>query len=127
MGIVRKTKSVELLLAIFNETSTAISVVELVKETTEFMNKSTVYRILERLEGEGVLHSFISRNGIKWYAKCSGCSFGVHSDSHPHFQCKECGGIECLSIDLAIPSIPNVQIDSAEIMLIGICKNCIVV
>lgn len=124
MGIVRKTKSVALLLDIFNNSAKALSVVQLVKTMKQHMNKTTVYRVLERLESDGVIHSFNDITGIKWYAKCKSCSSTVHLDTHPHFQCKDCGGIECLAVDIAIPTIPDLQIDSAEIMLVGTCKNC---
>lgn len=127
MGIIRKTKSVELLLGIFSQNSNALSVVNLVKKTKNQMNKTTVYRILERMESEGVVHSFNDINGNKWYAKCHSCSSDNHLDSHPHFQCKDCGAIECLSVEIAIPKVPNFQIDSAEIMLVGTCRNCSIV
>ncbi|NRA93639.1 MAG: transcriptional repressor, partial [Psychroserpens sp.] len=71
MSIIRKTKSVKMLLEIFESTKSALSVVDLVEQLKSEMNKTTVYRILERLENEGVLHSFNGINGLKWYAKCS--------------------------------------------------------
>ena len=33
------------------------------------MNKTTVYRILDRFEKEGILHWFIDNDGLKRYAK----------------------------------------------------------
>lgn len=124
MGVIRKTKSLDLLLGIFNESSNAFSVVQLVKKTEKHMNKTTVYRILDRLEEEGVIHSFNDTNGLRWYAKCNECSKGHHMDTHPHFQCSSCGNIECLSVNITIPKVPGFEIDSAEIMLVGTCKSC---
>ena len=124
MGVIRKTKSVKTLLAVFEQTNDAISVVELVKRLHQDMNKTTVYRILERLEEDGVLHSFMDKNGLKWYAKCNDCSVGHHSDSHPHFQCRECGKVECLTFDVTIPKIPNHKVDSAEFLFVGQCEKC---
>ena len=71
MGIVIKTQSVALLLDEFNKESRAISVIELVKLLDYEVNKITVYRVLYKLEDDGVLHSFLGNNGIKWYAKCN--------------------------------------------------------
>lgn len=124
MGIVRKTKSLELLLNIFNSTSSAISAVELIKIANK-VNKTTIYRLLERMEEEGIIHSFNDSNGIRWYAKCINCSSNQHSDVHPHLQCKDCGGIKCLNVDIDIPTLNNVQIDSAEIILKGTCEECL--
>ena len=73
MGIIRKTKSVKTLLNEFNKNSSAISVTELITRLNSKFNKTTIYRVLDRLEDDGVLHSFLGKNGLKWYAKCNGC------------------------------------------------------
>lgn len=125
MGIIRKTKSVKTLLKIFEQTNNAISVVILVERLHRKMNKTTVYRVLERLENEGILHSFTGKDGLKWYAKYNGCSSSNHMDLHPHFQCRDCGKTACLAIDILIPSVSNYRIDSAELLLIGQCEDCL--
>jgi len=126
MGIVRKTKSVRLLLEEFEKDSSAISVITLVDRLSVNMNKTTVYRILDRLEDDGVLHSFLGKNGHKWYAKCTSCSGSGHHDAHPHFQCSSCGRVDCLPTDIVIPKIPNRQIDISQVLLQGKCENCYV-
>lgn len=125
MGIVRKTKSLEFLIGVFTARNDAISAVELVKKSESQMNKTTVYRILDRMEEEGMIHSFKDSNGLLWYAKCNNCSSHKHSDLHPHLHCKKCGGIKCLNIDITIPTTHNVKIDTAEIMLTGTCEECL--
>lgn len=125
MGIVRKTKSVKIVLEAFQVSERALSVVELVKRFEQQMNKTTVYRILERLEEEGVLHSFKGKAGLRWFAKCKHDASAVHSDDHPHFQCQDCGKSECLSGDVSIPTIANHTVHSASLLLVGQCENCI--
>ncbi len=125
MGIVRNTSSVKLLWKSFENTNDAVSVVELVKQLEHKMNKTTVYRILDRLENEGKLHSFAGSDGLKWYAKCKGCSTESHLDIHPHFQCNECGKVECLDVNIPIPNTSDHQIDSAQILLFGQCNSCV--
>ncbi|MEM7574026.1 MAG: transcriptional repressor [Bacteroidota bacterium] len=126
MGITRKTKSVKRLLQLFEQTNNAISVVELVKRLDQEMSKTTVYRILDRLEDEGILHFFIGKDGLKWFAKCRGeSSPSLPLNSHPHFQCQNCGKTECLFIDISIPPIANFTIEAAEILLIGLCEDCL--
>ena len=124
MSVVRKTKSVGTIISIFQETENALSVVELVEQLKNQMNKTTVYRILERLENEGIVHSFTDRKGLTWYAKCKDCSKHQHHDIHPHFQCKRCGKVECLSTEIPLPTFPNHQVDNAEILLFGECEEC---
>lgn len=125
MAVIRKTKSVKVLLDTFENAKNAISVKDLVKRLQKKMNKTTVYRILERLEKGGILHSFMDKKGLKWYATCNGCSIGLHLDMHPHFQCNECGKIECLTFDIKIPKLNNYRIESAKLLLVGQCENCI--
>lgn len=124
MGVVRKTKSVEAILSVFEQNDSAISAVDLVGRLNEQMNKTTIYRILDRLEQDGVVHSFLGRDGIKWYAKCASCDASHHHDLHPHFQCQKCGKTECLSVEIDIPVLPNRKVELSQVLLIGECEAC---
>lgn len=103
----------------------ATSAVDLVEGLHNQMNKTTVYRILERLENDGLIHSFIGNDGLRWYAKCEGCSSERHIDAHPHFQCLQCGKVDCLELDLALPEVGDYKIQSAALFLTGYCSGCI--
>ena len=48
MGVVRKTKSIELLLNEFKTQKTAISTIELIKRLKAKLNKTTIYRMLRK-------------------------------------------------------------------------------
>jgi len=124
MGVLRKTKSVKIVLNEFDKDSSAISVITLVERLGSEMNKTTVYRILDRLEDDGLLHSFLGKNGHKWYAKCDGCSSAIHHDIHPHFQCVSCGRVDCLDVNVSIPQIPNRKVEVSQILLQGTCEEC---
>ena len=126
MGIIRKTKAVNTVLQIFKGNNEAKSVVYLIELLNDKMNKTTVYRILDRLERDGIIHSFNGKDGLKWYANCEDCSVSHHSDIHPHFQCTECDKVECLSLEIKIPSIKNHKVDSSDILLMGKCEACYV-
>ena len=63
MSISRNTKTVKLLLKLFDKENNALSVVDLVSILSQEMNKTTVYRILQRLEDAGILHSFVDKYG----------------------------------------------------------------
>lgn len=125
MGSLRKTKSVKAVLDKFEPGNEALSVVDLVERLQLEMNKTTVYRILERLEAAGTLHSFIGTNGLKWYAKGNECFSDSHPNTRPHFQCKACGKVECLTLEIAIPILPNYKVDSAKFLLVGECEKCL--
>lgn len=124
MSVIRKTKSVNLIMSIFENGQEALSVVNLVEQLKDDMNKTTVYRILDRLENEGTIHSFSGSNGLKWYARCHECTSHQHNDVHPHFECNECGKVECLDVNISIPKMNNRNIETANIMLKGQCSDC---
>ncbi|WP_196887365.1 Fur family transcriptional regulator [Aureivirga sp. CE67] len=124
MGIIRKTQSVAVLLKEFENKPNAISAIELIKRLSSKINKTTVYRVLDKLEDDGVLHSFLDNSGIKWYAKCNGCSKTGHIDMHPHFQCLSCGKVDCLSVEVKIPPIPNRKIEVSQVLIQGRCESC---
>ena len=124
MGIIRKTKSVKLLIDEFEKHSSAISVITLINRLDTKFNKTTIYRVLDKLEDDGILHSFLGKNGLKWYAKCNGCSATKHNDIHPHFQCLECGKVDCLDIDFVLPNIPNRKVEVSQLLIQGKCEEC---
>ena len=123
MSISRKTKSVELVLNTFKDLN-AISIVELVDKFKHEMNKTTVYRILERLEKSNILHSFLDNQGLKRYAK-NKVEKSQPSNQHPHFLCEECGASSCIAIEMNIPTLPNCKIKNSAHLLIGQCNRCL--
>ena len=124
MGIMRQTKSVKRILNEFEKEPKALSTVDLIKRLSQDHNKTTIYRVLDRLEDDGVLHSFQGTDGVKFYAKCHGCSKSRHSDIHPHFQCVSCGKMDCLDVRVSIPKVPNRKVLSSQLLLQGHCENC---
>ena len=124
MGIMRQTKSVKRILNEFEKEPKALSTVDLIKRLSQDHNKTTIYRVLDRLEDDGVLHSFQGTDGVKFYAKCHGCSKSQHSDIHPHFQCVSCGKMDCLDVRVSIPKAPNRRVLSSELLLQGHCEQC---
>lgn len=124
MGVLRKTKSIGLLLSEFEQHSGAISTVELIKRLSSKINKTTIYRVLENLEEDGVLHSFLGIHGVKWYAKGSSHCIEGKIDFHPHFQCLICGKVDCVEVLVDIPAIPKRQVMVTQVLFQGKCEKC---
>ena len=96
-------------------------------ERTSSINRVTVYRILDLLVDGGVVER-ISTGGRAFYY---GLAPNDHHEPHPHFYCKRCGQMDCLnprSLDVNTDPLWKTfpgQIDSIEIRVDGICKNCL--
>jgi Fur family ferric uptake transcriptional regulator len=124
MGVVRKTKHLEQVLQAFRKSSEALSASMLLDALANEINKSTVYRMLEKLEDDGVIHSFLTMDHVRFYALCKGCSSGQHVDSHAHFQCTSCKRVSCFSEKVVLPTPERARITSAQVLLTGQCESC---
>ena len=125
MGVVRKTKHLEQVLHVFRQSSDALSAGMLHEALANDINKSTVYRMLDKLEDDGVIHSFLTVDQIRFYALCEGCSSGRHVDSHAHFQCTSCNRVSCFSEEVVLPTPKRARITSAQVLLTGQCESCL--
>ena len=70
MGIQRRTKSLDAVLSAFGDSNEALSARKLLDRLGEGVNKTTVYRLLDRLEDDGIVHSFVGEDSVTYYAKC---------------------------------------------------------
>ncbi|MAD29524.1 MAG: transcriptional regulator [Flavobacteriaceae bacterium] len=129
MGISRKTKSLNLLLSEFKDGIKAISTLDLIKRLGKRMNKTTVYRILDKLEEDGILHSFFGKNGVKFFVKCDGCCQTNSSSKTmtvlPHFQCLDCGKLDRLSIKVDLPNFNSSKLNATQVLIQGRCEACV--
>ena len=125
MGVVRKTKHLEQVLHVFRQSNEALSAGMLLDVLDNEINKSTVYRMLDKLEDDGVIHSFLTMDQIRFYALCNGCSSGPHVDSHAHFQCTSCKRVSCVSQEIVLPTPGRARITSAQVLLTGQCESCL--
>lgn len=96
-------------------------------ERTCRINRVTVYRILDLLVDNGLVER-ISTGGRAFYY---GLGPNEHHHPHPHFYCKRCGQMDCLTPDslnvdagALWKTFPG-RIDKVEVRVDGICKNCI--
>jgi Fur family transcriptional regulator, ferric uptake regulator len=90
------------------------------------INRVTVYRILDLLVAGGLVER-ISTGGRAFYY---GLAPNAHHRPHPHFYCKSCGQMDCLSPESLMIDTSGLRktfagrIDKVEVRIDGICKNC---
>lgn len=95
-------------------------------ERSSTINRVTVYRILDLL----VQHDVVERISTGGRAFYYGLAPNDYHKPHPHFYCKNCGQMDCLSPESFIVDTEPLwktypgRIDKVEVRIDGICKNC---
>ena len=94
---------------------------------TREINRVTVYRILDLLVENGLLEKISTGDRLFHF----GLAPNSNHPAHPHFYCRTCGVVECLSpgsLQLEMEALnrtfPGV-IEKAAVRLDGICRTCL--
>ncbi len=110
----------------FIEGKAAFSQRDLENEYKQY-DRVTIYRTLNSLLKAGVLHKIPNESGAATYGLCHYTSTPEHHfDNHIHFNCKNCGQIECLE-DKEVPqvSVPSgYTIERINLIVAGVCTKC---
>ena len=122
MKRLNNTKAKQAVLQCFEQTHFALALSELTEVLEKKMNRTTLYRILDKLEEFEVIHSFQATNGKKYFARS--CRNKGEDQSHLHFECSVCGRIKCIITPINIPPVPNYKIESSRILIVGKCDLC---
>lgn len=87
-------------------------------------DKVTIYRTLESLCRNGLVHRLFAYNGIWHFELAHNCK---EKQCHPHFICKNCGKTFCL-IGLFLPLIKGLKkgfvVHRQQVRIEGLCSSC---
>ena len=104
----------------------ALSQAELQAATKGLCDRVTIYRILDRLTEEGLIHKVLNVDGVMKYAGCAGTCTGQHKHDHIHFSCRKCNSLTCLpGVEPAYKLPAAYTVMDANFTLSGICPNCV--
>jgi len=97
-----------------------------IQEAMKSMDRVTLYRTLESLKEQGIIHKAFQEGNESYYAICGkSCSTHHHHHDHIHFKCINCKAVTCEhAINSLEISIPDVEIHKISIHVEGICKAC---
>ncbi|MFD2162729.1 Fur family transcriptional regulator [Paradesertivirga mongoliensis] len=103
----------------------ALSQAELQAATKGLCDRVTIYRILDRLTQEGLIHKVLNVDGVMKYAGCADTCKAQHKHDHIHFSCQKCKSLTCLAGVEASYRLPAAYtVMEANFTLSGICPNC---
>ena len=87
------------------------------------LNRVTIYRILEWLNKNGLVHKVIG--GDRKWRYCTNIYTGLHQ--HAHFKCSRCTTVICLrdvKEQYSWPLPPGYQSQEVELTVKGLCAEC---
>jgi Fur family ferric uptake transcriptional regulator len=127
MKIVRNTKNKALVLELIQNMTTAISAPDILERTTGLCDKVTIYRVLDRLIDEGLIHKVVNPTGQILYASCQKCTHTneIHNHQHVHFSCQKCQTTTCLfQVNPSIQLPDDYLLKEVYLNVTGICPTC---
>ncbi len=127
-----KTKAREVIISYLNkhpdQRFTAREIYEAVCSGEVEVNRTTIYRNLDRLCESGELMRFKEPNRDAWYYQYS--AEHEHCDKHMHAQCSECGMVFHLdkpfveAFDASMLEEYGIDINPADTIILGKCSKC---
>lgn len=126
MKQVRNTHAKTEILSLICDSDVALSHSDIQKKLGDLCNRVTIYRVLERLENEGVIHRIVNVDGVVNFAKCSGkCTQEQHVHNHVHFNCKKCHSVTCIENSIPEINLPDgFTAQEYNFIISGICPKC---
>ena len=94
-------------------------------ERLKEINRVTLYRTLNALEGAGLVHKVPGVDSCWYFCLHETNQSGCPGD-HPHFYCLECGRMECLKEHrLPFIEVPcGYHVEGKQLLVYGICSKC---
>ena len=124
MKVSRNTTAKSKILELITTSKVALSHSEIQFLTTGVCDRVTIYRVLDRLINEDLIHKAVNLEGIIKYASCTH-SHEKHSHNHVHFSCEKCHLVTCLDKVEPQFTIPkDYKIKEVNFTLSGLCPSC---
>jgi len=121
----RNTASKLAVLDLLEKSTNALNHKEILSALNGACDRVTVYRILDRLIADDIIHKFVDMNGVAHYAMCNTCDNHNHQHNHVHFTCTSCDSVVCLDDVEPKISIPKgYKVEDASFTLSGLCPAC---
>lgn len=121
----RNTPTKKKILEIFEGADEAICSSMIEEQLKGNVDRSTVYRILQAFEKDGLIHKVVDPSGKIFYAACKKCSTEEHKHNHFHFKCQKCEKVECLDEHITIPKLDGYFVNDFYGVINGLCQQCI--
>ena len=121
----RNTAAKTKILSVITDSKTALSHSEIHQLLDDFCDRVTIYRVLDRLIEEDLIHKIVTTDGAIKYAACHDCSTAEHCHNHIHFSCEQCHTVTCIEdVEPSFKLPEKYKIHNVNFTLSGICPEC---
>lgn len=124
----RNTPASSAVLNLIQNSAVALSHSEIQEKLEGLCDRVTIYRILDRLTEDGLIHKIANSDASLKYASCSKCHHSKsteHTHNHVHFSCLKCKSVVCLENVQPEIKLPNsYKLVEVNFTVTGICPNC---
>jgi len=110
--------------ALLKKANSALSHDMIKEKMLTSVDRATIYRILNRLCEDKIVHKIIADDGKQYFAFCVNCQEHNHNHNHFHFRCTKCGTVECLESELKIGLPKNYVFENLNGVISGTCPTC---
>ncbi len=125
MKNVRKTVAKTKILEFIQNSKAAVAHSDIQASLKGVCDRVTIYRVLERLLKEGLIHKIVDVDGVVKYAACHTCENKFHQHNHIHFSCEKCKKVTCLDTIMPVFNLPqNYILNSVNFTVSGFCPKC---
>lgn len=120
----KNTRAKTEILEVINNSAVALSHAEIQQVLLTDCDRVTIYRVLDRLVTEHLVHKIVNVDGIVKYAACHDPG-PAHNHQHAHFSCVKCLQVTCLEKVLPAFTLPKkFKLQEINFTLSGICAQC---
>ena len=121
----RKSVAKTEILNLINQSKVALSHSEIQVELDGLCDRVTTYRVLSRLEKEGLVHKIATIDGSVKFASCHNCS-PTHNHNHIHFSCEKCNSVTCLEqVEPSFKLPKEYKVNKVNFTISGVCPKCL--
>lgn len=122
----RNTVAKTEILNLISQSEVALSHAEIQSSLDGLCDRVTIYRVLDRLMEEGLIHKVVNIDGGVKYAGCHGCAATHHHNhNHIHFSCQRCKAVTCIEdVEPSFKLPKKYMISEVNITVSGFCPQC---
>jgi len=120
----RNTAAKSEILKLIDSSDSALSHSDIQSALDDVCDRVTIYRVLDRLVNEDLVHKILTFDGGVKYASCTSCNTKHHHD-HIHFSCELCKTVTCIEeVEPSFKLPENYKVKEVNFTVSGVCPEC---